>query len=340
MKARFNRPALAALLAAGCMPTSMKEAVLRNPDEFPRPYAAVTPPSSDSALGREPAAGSAADHIVLSATECFALGGVERQPGLDELKISYRNAVTLDAELRYVGIGVGAELTQTRRAELTFSNLVVERGLPRPKPGFCDFPPDQVRDIVTSQVRAGSAELGFHSDTALKPSVNVPLGTTGANVKAAVGWQRSGTRTLRGADIVLAAMPERWRVEVTRAKHNLGPTPQPGQVFDVGTSTLRVTVLEFDAMTATLVVRVDAPDAKAPPADAGKDVCSLGVEQPLPQRQANPDLPGNSCLFWAYPSGTAAWVQWQPQAHADAPVQDIILDVDMYMTRPCAKGTC
>lgn len=331
---------LLVLLTAGCLPSSLKQAVLRNPDEFPRPYAAVVPPSSDTALGREPVAGRAPDDIVLSAKACFAVGGVVKKKGLDDIHVAYRNAVTLKGELRYVAVGAGVGLKQTRKADLRFRGLVAERGLPRPQPENCDFPPDQVRHIVTSQVRAGSAELGFASDTALQPKVDIPVGSTGAEVAVAVGWERSGTRDLRGRDIVLAAMPERYRVQFTKAEHNLGPTPQPGQVFDVGTSTLRVTVLEFDAKTATLVVRVDGPGVQALPEDAGQGVCSLGVEQRLPQRQTDPAKPGNNCLFWAYPSGTAAWVQWAPRARADAAVQDVVLRVDMYLTRPCEQGTC
>lgn len=331
---------LAALMLAGCVPSSLKQAVVHNPDEFPPPYAAVVPPSSASALGREPIPDRAPGDLALSGSGCFIVGAVQRASSLQNLRISYRNATTLDAELRYVAVGAGVELSHARRADLDLRNLAVERGYPRPKPGACDFPADQVREIITSQVRAGHADLGFHSDTALKPRVTLPVGSTGGSVEAAAGWQQTSSRALRGTNVVLAALPERYRVEFTHAEHNLGPTPRPGQVFDVGTSSLRVTVLAFDAPTSTLTVRVDAPDIDPVPTDAGPGVCPLGAEQLLPQRQTDPAKPGNNCTFWAYSSGSAAWVQWEPRPRLGTEIQDVVLRVDMYLTRPCTRSTC
>ena len=125
-------------------------------------------------------------------------------------------------------------------------DLVHERGTPRPAPGDCDFPANAVHRIVTSQVRAGSATLDFRRQSALTGQAQVPVAQTGADVNAATGWTRSSSRSLGGRDIVLAGMLERWRVEVDRHEHNLGPTPEFGRALTVGRSLLRVSVLGYD----------------------------------------------------------------------------------------------
>jgi hypothetical protein len=330
---------LFAVLLAGCAPSTLAEAIRNNPDEFPPPYAAVRPPSSASALGAELAEGGEhPDGITLSATSCFKVGVTERKKGLDTLRVHYRSTTKLRAELQYVALGAGAGIEDGRGADLVLLDLVHERGTPRPAPGDCDFPANAVHRIVTSQVRAGSATLDFRRQSALTGQAQVPVAQTGADVNAATGWTRSSSRSLGGRDIVLAGMLERWRVEVDRHEHNLGPTPEFGRALTVGRSLLRVSVLGYDSKRNALAVRVDAPDAKPSPEEAG--TCSLATNVSLVFDPRAGER-GSSCLFWAPSSGSSVWIAWELRANPEAPtVQDLIVTTDLYQTRPCTASTC
>jgi hypothetical protein len=332
--------ALGMLAAFGCRDTSLVDVVENHPDEFPPPYVAITPPSQASALGLQavavPSDGEPRRQAVLTSARCFFVVATESKRGLDDYVIRYHLAKDLHAELDVVAANVGVDLDAARRVTLALEQLRVEQARLVPNPDGCDFsqgggpqgggPEGASFEVFTQQVVAGRVALDFGTDMNFAPSVEVPIANTAATVGVAGGWKVASSKSLSGEDIVIAAMPERWAVRVSRSTHLLGPSPQAGE-YAVPDTTARVSVIAYDANRPALKLQVNTTlnqDAKSLPDGWGKLGETFELELERSQRNFLPE-PGNRSIT----------VRWRRRPADDEPDITVIeLELESLVATP------
>jgi len=283
--------------------TSLVDVIENHPDEFPPPFLAITPPSAASALGLSPDPAADTDDprrtAVLASARCFLVTEGPDRAGLSSYSVTYELSKDLRAELNLIAAEVGVSLDAVKRATLELSDLSIQEARLVPDPdGGCDFSAATTVEVFTRQIVVGRVALDFGVEMTLEPGVEVPIsGAAGASVGVEGGWTVKSATTLSGENIVIAAKPEPWRVEIASATHELGPTPQANEYEVPGTSA-RVSVISYDANGPSLTVQVNTSlnqDADARP----EDWATLGhsFELTLDKRQVNLlPAPGNRAI--------------------------------------------
>ncbi|MGB1016745.1 MAG: hypothetical protein ACPG4T_21580, partial [Nannocystaceae bacterium] len=197
----------------------------KNPDEFPAPYVAVVPPSAGTALGYEPSASvdqRAARRAVVSDKQCFTMSAPTKVAGLELMEIKYNQSLDVSAEVDLVVAALGGSVTQEKGAELTIHKIHHELATPIPDPTKCSLSNGEEFEIFTRQSRAERVTLSFKSDTGARGQGTIPVGESPVTVTPSAGWSSTNGKLLTAANIVLAALPACWKVELKRGTLNLG----------------------------------------------------------------------------------------------------------------------
>lgn len=226
------RPLLSALVAAGLLAacggaaTSLADAVIQRPDEFPPGTEVIVPPSARSPLGHRKADTVGERRISMEIDPCFVVEP-RRSPGLSTLVVDYETADALQVELGAMLGDAGLEIGGATRAVLTLRDLVIEEGIGVPDPNTCDFTGDAVVPVATRAIRAGTAELRFAGSVGTRGGIS--SGAGGPDVAA--GWRIEDAERglIAGSDIVLAATIRPVAVEVAEQASDLGHRISGGQ---------------------------------------------------------------------------------------------------------------
>lgn len=278
MSRRFARnAALAALFAtlAGCgaSASSLADAIIERPDEFPPGTDVIVPPSQRSPLGHRKADTVGDRRMSMEIEPCFVVEPRE-SGGLSELTVAYDSSGALEAELGLMLVNAGIKAGSADRAILTLRDLVIEEGIGVPDPNTCDFAEDTTVTVATRAIRAGSAVLQFAGGS----GAGLGAGVTYGEIEGSVGWKvEEGQRGLvTGNDIVLAASLDQVDVKVASRTADLGhridgnSEPLPGDLDGV------VVVERFDVGAGEdgkglLTVRIEPTAAKAKAVDGRCD---------------------------------------------------------------------
>lgn len=215
-------------LLAGCGggATSLAQAIVERPDEFPPGTDVVVPPSSRSPLGHRKAESLGERRISMEIEPCFIVEPRTSQ-GLSELTVAYDSGSALQAEfgalIGKAGVSIGADT----RAVLTLRDLIIEEGIGVPDPNTCDFAEDTTVAVATRAIRARSAELRFAGGSGTQGGIDGAVG----DMAGSAGWRiAEGERGLvRGSEIVLAAEVAPVAVKVAEQIVDLGHRITGGQ---------------------------------------------------------------------------------------------------------------
>ncbi len=292
---------------AGCGgATSLAEAILERPDEFPPGTNVVVPPSSRSPLGHRKARSAGERRMSMEVEPCFIVEP-RSSSGLAELTVAYDSGSAIEAELGMLAARAGVKIGADARAVLTLRDLTIEEGIGVPDPNTCDFGESTTVTVATRAIRARTAELRFTGGSGTSGGIS----GAAAEVAGTAGWRiEDGQRGLvAGDDIVLAATMAPVAVTVDEQVIDLGHRVEDGRSGPLpGGLDGELVVERYDVAAGAdghgvLTVRLEPTAGKARAVD---DRCDPAASVALGHRRRCTARLGTSAVaFWWEKAGGA-----------------------------------
>jgi hypothetical protein len=300
-------PLIGVTLLAGCTPSTLSQAILKQEDQFPTPQYVMLPPGASSKLGMRPAAALGGDRrTTVEATSCFFVAPTTAE-SLGELDVTYSSSAELKAEMGAAAASAGVDVKSDDKATLVLSKLLIRSGLGVPNGnGPCgSFDATTTLTVVTSEVVASSVSFDLGRNLAVTANGRVGMGRAPSPTGSGdLGWSQSTSTKLQGQNIVISGQFARVTATVADAgPYDLGTTPpHETRGFPKGFDG-NITIESYSDSEGILTYRASVPLGMSQSPPQGMQTCAAGTS--ISSKQ------GDRCYFWLSPGNSAVAVWWE-----------------------------
>lgn len=254
--------ALGVLASSGCIPTSLRAALMKQEDTLPpslvllpefdsvHRLGTILPEGSERALSERRL-------TKLEPTSCFWSEPTESN-SLSKIEVNYGSGAELKLD---VGSVAGINLDAVRKAKLTLSDLKIIRGIGAPIPGCFSEEKRKNQEwkgkALTTSIKAATIRLAIEDNQGIGVTASIPVQKISIGGK--LNWKRIGDSEFEAQDVYFAGSVTDLAVSFDPPHViDLGPTPEVGHVWPLPSGyDGSISIIRYDSAEKELTIRIN-----------------------------------------------------------------------------------